>query len=215
MLFRSNRKKNIERSELNWKDIFDCLNKIKSELKEYFPYRIIEIEHAEADDVIAVLSHTYSRREKILIMSGDKDFQQLQRFSNVFQYDPVRKKQIVNSDPITFLKEHIIRGDPGDGIPNILSADNSFVVGERQKPISAKKLETWMGMPPENFCNEYTLRNYKRNEQLIDLTMTPSDIREKIITSFEEQEGKTAKDIMNYFIDNRLRSLVENIGDFL
>mgnify|MGYP003340665473 CR=1 FL=1 len=115
--YKANRKKNIERSELNWKDIFDCLNKIKSELKEYFPYRIIEIEHAEADDVIAVLSHTYSRREKILIMSGDKDFQQLQRFSNVFQYDPVRKKQIVNSDPITFLKEHIIRGDPGDGIP--------------------------------------------------------------------------------------------------
>jgi hypothetical protein len=212
--YKANRKKNQEASEINWKAIFECLNKIREELKLVFPYRIIDIESAEADDIIGTLCREHGDFQKILILSGDKDFIQLQRYDKVRQYDPVRKKYITHNNPEQFLKEHIIKGDAGDGVPNFLSPDNCLVVGERQKPITSKKLEVWVNQKPEMFCTELMLRNYKRNEQLIDLTMVPEDIATKILESYKEQEGKKANKLMDYFIANRLKNLMENIGDF-
>jgi 5'-3' exonuclease len=145
--YKANRKKNQEKSELDWKGIFDCLGKIRQELKDYFPYRVIDVECAEADDIIAALVHTRGKivssanNEKILILSGDKDFIQLHVYSNVRQYDPVRKKFIEHNDPERYLKEHILKGDSGDGVPNVLSGDDCFVIGQRQKPLTTKKIE--------------------------------------------------------------------------
>jgi hypothetical protein len=191
------------------------LNKIREELKHVFPYRVIDIESAEADDIIGTLCREFGDYQKILILSGDKDFIQLQRYNNVRQYDPVRKKFISHNDPDKFLKEHIIKGDAGDGVPNFLSPDNCLVVGERQKPITAKKLEVWLNQKPEQFCTELMLRNYKRNEQLIDLTKTPDYIVCSIMESFEKQQGKKANKLMDYFIANRLKNLMENMSDFI
>lgn len=210
--YKANRKKNIENSELNWKEIFDCLGKLRAELKEHFPFRIIDIETAEADDVIAVLCREYSNEEDILILSGDKDFIQLQQFPNVKQYDPVRKRNISHPDPIHFRNEHILKGDAGDGIPNVLSSDNCFVVGERQKPLTQKRIDKLLGGEQ---MNTEVARNYMRNKQLIDLTMVPSDIRDSILESFKAQEAKKPKDLMNYFINNRLKNLMENMQEFV
>jgi hypothetical protein len=213
--YKANRKKNQEASELNWKAIFECLNKIREELKHVFPYRVIDIESAEADDIIGTLCREFGDYQKILILSGDKDFIQLHRYMNVRQYNPVLKKFITHNNPEQFLKEHIIKGDSGDGVPNFLSPDNCLVIGERQKPISSKKLEVWVNQEPERFCTELMLRNYKRNEQLIDLTKTPDHISDKILESFAEQEGKKPNKLLDYFIANRLKNLTENIGDFV
>lgn len=220
--YKANRKKSQAASDLDWKAIFECLNKIREELKEYFPYRVIDVDTAEADDIIGTLCATHGTEEefmefqgvkKILILSGDKDFIQLARFKNVKQYDPVRKKFIVHSDPIAYLNEHVMRGDVGDGIPNVLSTDNCFVVGERQKPLTQKRLDALLSgdvMPTE------VARNYMRNKQLIDLTMIPAEVSGKIIQSYNDQSGKkNGKNLMNYFIANRLKHLTESIGDFL
>jgi hypothetical protein len=216
--YKANRKKSIEKSELDWKAIFDCLNKIRAELKEYFPYRVIDIEAAEADDIIGTLVNDRGTMlaggEQILILSGDKDFIQLHTYANVKQYDPVRKKFIKHDNPEQYLLEHIIKGDAGDGVPNILSADNCLVTGERQRPIISKKLSQWVNMKPEEFCDERTLRNYFRNRQLIDLQMTPMEICEKVRESYKQQENKSRDKLFNYFIVNKLKHLMENIGEF-
>ena len=211
--YKANRKKNRENSELDWKVIFECLHKIRDELKETFPYPVLDIEGAEADDIIGSLCKYYD--EKILILSGDHDFVQLQVYPNVSQYDPIRKRNMSSNDPKLFLHEHIMKGDSGDGIPNFLSNDNCFVIGERQKPLTEKKLEVWRKQQPEEFCNEIMLRNYKRNQQLIDLTKIPENIYNNIIQSFESQKNKKSKDLLNYFIKNKLKHLVECIGDFV
>lgn len=214
--YKANRKKNQEASELNWKAIFECLNKIREELKVVFPYRVIDIETAEADDIIGTLCREFGNtNQKILILSGDKDFIQLHKYLNVKQYDPVRKKYITHNDPERFLKEHIMKGDSGDGVPNFLSADNCLVVGDRQKPVASKKLDVWVTQEPERFCTELMLRNYKRNQQLIDLSMIPEQVSKNIMDSFEQQKGKKANKLMDYFIANRLRNMMENIGDFV
>ena len=213
--YKANRRKNREKSELNWTQIFETLNKVRDELKEYFPYRVIQIDGAEADDIIGTLVDKFGNTsEKILIMSGDKDFVQLQRYMNVKQYDPVQKKWRTTNDPDRFVKEHIMRGDTGDGVPNFLSADNTFVVGARQKPISQKKMDAWINLDPREFCDDNMLRGYLRNQQLVDLNFIPEKLRTQIVSEFEAQAGKDRGKLFNYFIEKRLKNLIESINEF-
>jgi hypothetical protein len=211
--YKANRKKAREDSELNWAALFESLNKVRDELKEYFPYRVIQVEHAEADDVIGSLVEQY-HGYPILIVSGDKDFVQLQQYMNVKQYDPVRKRFITHNDPAQFVREHIIKGDMGDGVPNFLSKDDTYVTGARSKPIRSAKLEQWIRMDPADFCDEQMLRNYKRNEQLVDLSFTPKEIRQAVIAQYEAQSNKNRSKLFNYFVEHKLRNLMESINDF-
>lgn len=218
--YKAHRKKAREESDIDWTAVFEALNRIREELKEYLPYRVIQADGAEADDVIGTLVHKYGKYicsasdEKILILSGDKDFVQLQTYSNVDQYDPVRKKYIKNKDPEKFLYEHIIRGDKGDGIPNFLSADNCIVVGDRQKSITAKKLDVWLTQKPEQYCDENMLRNFNRNKQLIDLSNIPQWVRDNVLNEYEAQKDKGRQHMFNYFIKFKLKGLMESINDF-
>lgn len=213
--YKANRKKSREKSELNWTQIFDALHKIRDELKTFFPYRVIQVDSAEADDIIGSLVMAKGdTNEKILILSGDKDFVQLQRYNNVKQYDPVQKKFRTTNDPDRFIKEHIMRGDVGDGIPNFLSTDNCLVVGERQKPVLSKKLDVWVNQKPEEFCDERMLRGYRRNQQLVDLTFIPQNVQDNILTEYEAQGGKDRKNLFNYFIEKKLKNLIESINEF-
>jgi hypothetical protein len=212
--YKANRKKNQEKSELDWKQIFECLNNIRAELKKYFPYRVIDIESAEADDIIATLVKEYYVTEDILILSGDKDFIQLHTFNNVKQYDPVRKKWIAHNDPNRYLDEHILKGDSGDGVPNVLSPDNCFVTGDRQKPLTQKKIDALIELGLDGKFDHPNFRNYIRNKSLIDLSLIPQEISEKILKSYEEQSTKSRDKMFNYFIANKLKHLMEHISDF-
>ncbi len=211
--YKANRKKEREASELDWNTLFESLNRIRQELKDYFPYKVIQIEHAEADDIIAVLVKEYNHLGKLLILSGDKDFGQLQKYPNVTQYSPVLKKYISCTNPDLFLKEHILKGDSSDGIPNFLSEDNVFVMGIRQSPVTSKRLAGWILQEPEQFCNEAMLRNYKRNQRLIDLEFVPDDIKTQTLEQYNTQIKDRSK-LFNYFIQYQLKNLMEHINEF-
>ena len=210
--YKAARKTNREADKRDWTQIFGCLDTIKSELKEFFPYKYIQIDESEADDVIGVLARTAT--EKVMIISGDKDFIQLQSHKNVKQYSPITKKLITNSHPEKYLKEHILRGDTSDGVPNFLSADNSIVDKIRQTPISKKKVELWVDQEPEDFCNEEQLRNYHRNMKLIDLQYTPSNIVDQVGKQYDEIPKGKRSGLLNYFIERKLNNLIQDIGEF-
>ena len=213
--YKANRKKAREASEIDWTSVFESLNTIRDELKMFFPYRVIQAEGAEADDVVGTLVEKFGNTsEKILILSGDKDFVQLQTYMNVKQYDPTRKRWVQSNDPSRFIKEHIMRGDTGDGVPNFLSPDNCFVVGERQKPLMQKKIDSWINLEPEQFCDDRMLRNYHRNRQLIDLNCIPNEVKDRVLSLYEEQDGKNRKQLFNYFVDKKLKHLLEAINEF-
>ena len=212
--YKANRKKAQEKSEMDWKSIFECMNKIRAELKEYFPYRVIDIESAEADDIIAPLVNDVIAPEGFLILSGDKDFIQLHKYDNVKQYDPVRKKWISHEDPERYLMEHVLKGDSGDGVPNILSPDNCLVVGERQKSLTQKKIDGLIELDLDGKFDHPLFKNYMRNKTLIDLRNVPSEISAKIIELYDKQEGKGRDKLMNYFMANKLKNLMESIGEF-
>jgi len=212
--YKAGRKKAREASGHDWNTIFECLNKIRDELKKYSPYKVVEVDTCEADDIIATLVQKYSSTQKIMILSSDKDFAQLQRFPNVEQYSPILKKYIKEPLPLVQLKQMVIRGDKGDGIPNILSADDVFVAGGRQKPITESKIIKWLNQEPKEFCNEDMLRNYNRNQMLIDLSNIPENLRNKILEIYDSSKSHTKTEFMNYMIENRLKNLLEVIDEF-
>ena len=212
--YKSNRKKAREASGHDWNTIFECLNKIRDELRDHSPYKVISVDTCEADDVIATLVQKYSSTQKIMILSSDKDFAQLQRYTNVEQYSPILKKYIKEPLPLLQLKQLIIRGDKGDGIPNILSADDVFVSGGRQKPITETKIIGWMNQEAKDFCNEEMFRNFSRNEMLFDLTKIPERLTNEILHTYENAIGHSKQDFLNYMIANRLKNLIEVLDDF-
>jgi len=216
--YKSNRKKDREKSGLDWNLIFETLNNIRDEIRDNFPYKVLDVEGAEADDCIATvvdyISKTPTSFEKVLILSGDKDFIQLQKHNFVKQFSPVLKKFVNGQDPHLYIREHILKGDRSDGVPNFLSADDTFVNELRQKPLAKKKISTWVELEPEDFCTEEMMRNYQRNKTLIDLECIPSELKEKILISYLKPAIGDRSKLLNYFIQKRLKNLMDDIGDF-
>ncbi len=166
--YKANRKLAKDNSGHDWKAIHESLNKIREEIKTHFPYKVIHVDGAEADDIISWVCRE-KKDQKILILSGDK----------------------------------------GDGIPNVLSDDNTFVESsKRQIPLTQKKIREL------SLVDIQALPNYNRNRELIDLTFTPIDITEKIYCEYSNQEGKKSNNLFNYFFKNHLKNLMEDIGDF-
>ena len=209
--YKAARKKVRTTTDTDWQDLYDKLNLLKSELTEWFPYKVLQAEKAEADDIIAVLVGIAN--ERTLILSSDKDFIQLHHF-NVRQYSPIQKK-FVEGDAKWSLHEKLIKGDVGDGVPNIMSDDNVFIDdGRRQKPITKKKIEAWFDLEPEMFCDNEMLRNLNRNKQLIDLSEVPESICINITKQFNETQVGDRKRLLTYFVEHRLKNLTENLSEF-
>ena len=209
--YKAGRKANREKSEHDWEYIFDLLSKVKNEIKQFLPYKVIEVETVEADDIIAVLCKRTN--EKVLILSGDKDFIQLHN-DRIKQYNPVLNKFVGQGEnPSLYIREHILKGDRSDGIPNVLSDDNVFIEGRRQRPLSRKKIEAWCNEIVPTF-NEEEQKNYDRNRKLIDLSCLPKDIEDKINNEFNDVKVATRDKILGYFINKKLKTLIESIDEF-
>ena len=209
--YKAGRKANREKSEHDWAMIFDILSQVKNEIKTFLPYKVIELETAEADDIIAVLTRRV--KEKILILSGDKDFIQLHN-ARIKQYNPVLNKFVgQDENPSLYIREHILKGDRSDGIPNVLSDDNVFIEGRRQRPLSKKKIEAWCNEIAPTF-NDEEQKNYERNKTLIDLNCVPKELEDKINREFENFEVATRDKILGYFINKKLKTLIEVIDEF-
>ena len=208
--YKASRRKSREKDKKDWDNIFGALTKIKAEFKENLPYKYLEVYGAEADDIIGTLCKKES--EPIMIVSGDKDFIQLHKYNNVNQYSPIVKKHITGHNPDTYIRTHILKGDTSDGVPNVLSGDDTFTEGLRQKPLGKKKIEIWLesmeSMPDE------TKRNYQRNEKLINLDKIPEELEDQILSEIDAAPHGDRSKLLNYFIDNRLKELTESIGDF-
>ena len=210
--YKASRRKGREESDLNWDDIFGTLNKIRNEIKENFPYKYLEVFGAEADDIIGFLCEE-NKDEKIIIISGDKDFIQLQKYPNVKQWSPITKKDVNGFNPTTYLKEHILRGDTSDGVPNVLSPDNTFIDGLRQRPLSRKKIQSWL-LGGGSDWNDEVKRNFQRNSTLIDLSRTPEELKNQIRLEYNNAPHGDRSKLLNYFMQNKLKELTENIGEF-
>ena len=213
--YKANRKKSRNASDLNWENIFLFLNQIREEIKENLPYKVLHMDGVEADDIIGTLTYEtqeFGQHEPVMIISSDKDFIQLHKFNNVKQYSPALKRMVEEKHPRQYLFEHVCRGDSGDGIPNVLSPDNSFTDGIKQTPLRKTVIDFWMenekNMPQE------VLRNYQRNSTLIDLSKIPEDIYSNIVQEYNSQKPAMKMKVLNYLIKKRCKNLIEVVEEF-
>jgi len=209
--YKANRKKQRKSSSVNWNEFYDIMNVIHDEILHNLPYKNLQINDAEADDIIAIISKHNHTNEKILIVSSDKDFQQLQRYSNVYQYSPIKRDFLICEDPENFLLEHIIKGDSSDGVPNILSDDDVFVQEDkRQKPCGKKKINTIK----EELSEWTNSDNWNRNQRMIDMNMIPEEVESSILDEYNKEPKGKRRNILNYFIQNNLKNLMQSIEEF-
>lgn len=219
--YKAARKKTRDESPLDWSKFFNLISMVRDELQESFPYRVVQVDGAEADDVIGELTkktQEFGQNEPVLIVSSDKDFLQLHRFNNVKQFSPMKRDFITVEDPHYYLFEHICKGDSGDGVPNMLSPDDTFVENKRQRPLRAKKIEEMYeafnrGML-ENEISKEEYRNFYRNKQLIELEHTPNEIREEIDSLYNSEANKNNAKVFGYLVEKRCNMLIESVQDF-
>lgn len=217
--YKANRRKGREESDTDWNEIFRILHLVKDEIRENLPYKVIHLEGCEADDIIGTLAlqtQEFGQHEPVMIVSSDKDFIQLQRFKNVKQFSPIQKKMVMDDNPVTYLWNHVFRGDSGDGVPNVLSGDDTFVTESKQTPLRQVKIDDWIHNAERlrEVMPEETYRNYQRNKKLIDLTQVPEDLQETIINTFNEQKPANRMKVLNYLIKKRCKMLIEVVEEF-
>ena len=225
--YKASRKKTQKESTFDWGEAFRLLNKIREEIAENFPYTVIRVDGCEADDVIGTLvtmnpDHNNDfNPQKYMIISSDRDFLQLQKYRNVRQFSPLLKKELSVDNPRVWLQTHIIKGDKGDGVPNILSDDNVFVEGFRQTPITQKKIDNIIEDLEEGelLYAASWYRNYCRNKKLIDLSETPQELRSEIINNFMADKPDTRwmrrGKVFPYLVENKCNELIKSAQEFI
>lgn len=217
--YKFKRKSGRDESPLDWNEIFRIINMVREEIAANIPWKVVKVDRAEADDIIGALameSQEFGKHEPIMIVSADKDFIQLHKYDNVRQYSPMTKKFIEDKNPRTYITEHVFKGDSSDGVPNVLSPDNTFVEGIRQSPVTKKKIAAWVESIEDlqSVMDEQTYRNYCRNKKMIDLEEMPSDLRETIINTYEGIKVAPKLKVLNYLIKKRCKMLIESVQEF-
>lgn len=190
-------------------------------LKEHSPYRCVSIRGAEGDDIGGVLARQPGRH---MLISADKDWTQICS-DTIKCYNPIKKEQIDNGP--NYIDQLILSGDPGDGIPNFLSDDDTLVNKEkRQKPLTKKikeqmydAFDQYTEIPDLNVkgvTTEQMQKNYIRNQKLIDFRKIPKIIVKQIEDEFHSQEGKhKGKDLMTMILAMKASNYVSCLNDFV
>jgi hypothetical protein len=225
--YKANRKKDRDNSKADWPFIFQELDKIKVDLKENFPYKIIEVDGAEADDVIAIIAkYTQTNElvrtglidepEPVMIISADTDFCQLQKWKNIEQFSPIQKKVIKPPVPLNeFIIDHVCGGDAGDGIPNICSPDNCFTDSIRQTPFKRIRLIDFNKRGIDACLNESERRNFQRNMNLIHFDFIPNTLEKKIINTYVKSDPVKSKGkIFKYLVKHGMKHLIASADSF-
>ena len=209
--YKCKRAKARDDSDVDWNIVHEYVNTVKEELKEWMHWPVLEVYGAEADDIIFALVPNLN--ENVMIISRDHDLKQLQTFPYVQQYNPVEDRMEICEDPSRFIFDHIVKGDSGDSIPNIWSAENSFALSIRQKPATQKRIDPiWnngnITVPPE------LQDRYNLNKKLVAYYSVPEDLKINIQEAYNKESGKK-RDILKYFQKFRLRNLTESLQDFV
>ncbi len=212
--YKAKRNKDRNASSIDWNHLYSCIKSIVDEIDQFMPYPVIQVDGAEADDIIGTLARAAIKHQDMtVICSGDTDFIQLQADNMwIKQWDNVRQKWVSHADPKKYLFEHVIRGDEGDGICNVLSPADSRVTGTRQKKIMQTSIDKWW--TGDGIREITSLPRFRENVNMIDLRKTPQEIQDQTMQQLNRSIHKDRSKMKGYFINNNLKKLYANIGDF-
>lgn len=219
--YKAKRTKTRKESNFDWKSYYKAIDTIVEEYKTNSTMKVIKVDKAEADDVIAVLTKykLHNNTDKtVSIISSDKDYFQLyHRYPNqVTQFSPASSSWINYEEENLSIVEHILRGDYADGIPNILTDDDVYIKeGKKSKALASTnpKVKAWLNMSYSELMNHFlktnleeeSIRNnFKRNVRLIDMNAIPKTIQDSIIETYQRTETGDSRLYRKWLFNNKL-----------
>lgn len=214
------RKVNREESAVDWDEVWRVFGVVLDEIRDNMPYKVVRVKGAEADDIIATLVETtqeFGNGEPVMIVSADKDFIQLQKYTNVSQFSPMTKKLVTDKNPRRYLMEHILRGCTGDGVPNVLSDDDTFInADKRQGTLRAKVVTEWIESfsKLEQIMPAETYKKFVRNQRCIDLSFIPDEVSNAVLAEYDAQHVTPNSKVFSYLISKQCKLLIGSANDF-
>jgi hypothetical protein len=117
------KRKKIDEEDHPWfcfSEYYEMLDVFLKEVEENFPFKFVEVESAEADDVAGILASCEAlANDNKIIITSDQDYIQLLQNPFTKIYNPIKKQYMTSKDPKKDLLEKIVLGDSGDDIPSI------------------------------------------------------------------------------------------------
>jgi 5'-3' exonuclease, N-terminal resolvase-like domain/T4 RNase H, C terminal len=229
--YKASRKKNRENSDIPWDMVYQCMDDSLDVLRNFFPYKVIKVSGAEADDVMFVMSDVVCKQrgtvvgiesevvgEKCLVISSDKDMIQLH--SNTTRlYSPYKETYATFQPGETaksFLRKLILTGDTGDGIPNVFSPASTLVDGIRQKAATEKKMKPILESSDliSGTDDPDVKKRIVENARLISFKFVPTEIVNSIIDSYNEPIEGTRMAAYEWMAANNMKLLMNDIEAF-
>jgi len=130
--YKGTRAKGKETTEIDWDGIHQIIEEVKTTIEENFPFKVLKIPKAEADDIGGVLSKKFGNERKVVLITSDHDWlQNISHGKYVEMYDPIKmeysdltpeENEIIQTpagEMSKFTAIHTLIGDSGDNVPNI------------------------------------------------------------------------------------------------
>lgn len=224
--YKESRKKKRDKDDgINWELIFGIMEKYQKELRHHFPFKVLKIRSAEADDIIAVIAMDGERDS--IVSSNDEDFLQLCSARTQI-WNPSKQKIMEVDDPKKFLTMKCLTGQPKDDIFNVLTPDDWGITPQtegKRKPglgaVGAEKilnegLENWLS---KNKKEKFDVvvdaeKNFKRNQILIDFAKIPNTIRDRVLKAYYEYNFPPPQNMYPFLKKYKMRGFVQEYPKF-
>ena len=87
--------------------------------------------------------------------------------------------------------------------------------GKRKKKLILERAKERFGLDIDiDDLQDEVKRNYQRNDTLINLDKIPKELESEIMVNYNEAPSGNRSKLLNYFVQSRLKNLMNDIGEF-
>lgn len=217
------------RDDIDWDTLFAQLNSFIQDIKQHIPFKVIKVNRAEADDVIAVLCNNIKKHT--IIMSNDSDFLQLQS-STTSVYNPTKGEYLwLTEDKDVFLSKLCLKGQSKDNIFNA-KTPSDYPEELRKPPLGEKTADKIIENGLNDFLDSkqtinkkytdvdgneqiydvdfYPRGNFDRNQKLINFDNIPKIVVDRILQTYYSYEMPDPGNMYSFFERQGWTSFLES-----
>lgn len=225
--YKAERKIRRAESGIDWRYVRTGFRACEDALHACTDVVVVRVQGAEGDDCISVVAdrNQYDKDrmslgglaiggdEPTVIVSSDKDYGQI---PNVDRFDP-RKGIFLPYNPQAALAAIVIDGDRTDGVPNVISDDDTFIVsGKRQNTMTAvrrSKLEAMYyagDFEDRPATKDLPATHWNRNRWLVDFKFIPPSVQSDIMDEFDAARTKKRDPAFEYLFEHNMMHVADS-----
>lgn len=206
--YKESRKKQREKVKIDWSKFYGEQNKIFEDISRYLPFKVLQVDRTEADDVIGVIVLNY-KNKSFVIISTDEDYKQLLS-KRTKLYQPIKKKWVECSNPEKFIVMKCLDGQVKDGIFNVITPID-WPAEKRKPSLGEEKVRRIIDGGYEDWLvSEGAVERFDLNRKLIDFNCVPENIKKNIIEKYKNYKLPNLEEAYNFFKQRNFKSYLED-----